>query len=166
MYFYQQMHLPVEYLNTLRVPGMPHHTLELKEETPIMILRSLDPPRITNGTRCIIKRLKPNIIEAEISTGPYKNELVMIPRIPIISNESNTLPFQFKRLQFPVAVCFAMTINESQGQIFEKVGLDLSTPPFTHGQLYVGLSRVGSAKKLVVLCQNRHTRNAVFHEAL
>ena len=129
-----------------------------------MILRSLDPPRITNGTRCIIKRLKPNIIEAEISTGPYKNGLVMIPRIPIISNESNTLPFQFKRLQFPVAVCFA--INKSQGQTFEKSGLDLSTPPFTHGQLYVGLSRVGSAKKLAVLCQNRHTRNVVFHEAL
>jgi ATP-dependent DNA helicase PIF1 len=86
----------------------------------------------------------------------------MIPRIPIISNESNTLPFQFKRLQFPVAVCFAMTINRSQGQTFEKVGLDLSTPPFTH----VGLSRVGSAKKLAVLCQNRHTRNVVFHEAL
>ena len=98
---------------------MPHHTLELKEGTLIMILRSLDPPQITNGTQCVIKRLKPNIIKAEISTGPYKNELVMIPRIPIISNESNTLPFQFKRLQFPVAVYFAMTINKSQGQTFE-----------------------------------------------
>jgi len=34
-----------------------------------------------------------------------------------------------------------MTINKSQGQSVEHVGVDLRTPVFSHGQLYVALSR-------------------------
>ena len=47
---------------------------------------------------------------------------IIIPRIPLIP----TLPFEFRRLQFPVALCFAMTINKSQGQTFKAVGVDLT----------------------------------------
>jgi hypothetical protein len=35
-----------------------------------------------------------------------------------------------------------MTVNESQGQSLQTVGLDLRYPAFTHGQLYVVLSRL------------------------
>ena len=35
-----------------------------------------------------------------------------------------------------------MTVNKSQGQSFNYVGVDLWIPPFTRGQLYVALSRV------------------------
>ena len=35
-----------------------------------------------------------------------------------------------------------MTVNKSQGQTLGIVGLDLRTPAFTHGQLYVAMSRV------------------------
>jgi ATP-dependent exoDNAse (exonuclease V) alpha subunit len=45
------------------------------------------------------------------------------------------------RHQFPVKPAFAMTINKSQGQTFEFVGVDLSKPVFSHGQLYVAFSR-------------------------
>jgi hypothetical protein len=37
-----------------------------------------------------------------------------------------------------------MTVNKSQGQTLSKVGLFLPRVPFTHGQLYVGMSRVGT----------------------
>ena len=48
-------------------------------------------------------------MEATILTGCAKGETVFVPQIPLIPND---LPFDFKRLQFPLRVCFAMTINQ------------------------------------------------------
>ncbi|KIJ10368.1 hypothetical protein PAXINDRAFT_63412 [Paxillus involutus ATCC 200175] len=45
-----------------------------------------------------------------------------------------------RRLQFPVGVGYAMTINKAQGQSVKHVGLDLRSGVFSHGQLYVALS--------------------------
>jgi hypothetical protein len=42
------------------------------------------------------------------------------------------MPFQFKRLQLPVRLCFAMSINKSQGQSLRVVGVDLKNPCFSH----------------------------------
>ena len=124
-------HYPIEFLNTLEVSGIPPHILNLKLGTPVIIMRSLSPPKTTNGTRCLITKLNTNVIHATISAGPYKGEEVLIPRIPLIPSD-NSLPFQFRRLQFSVRPCFAMTINQSQGQTFAEVSLDLSNPAFTH----------------------------------
>ena len=60
-----------------------------------------------------------------------------------------------------------MTINKSQGQSVKKVGLDLRTPVFTHGQLYVALSRCTSQREIKVLLdqsqmQEFKTHNIVF----
>ena len=89
---------------------------------------------------------------------------IIIPSIPIIPSNS-ALPFEFRRLQFLVALCFAMTINKSQGQTFKAVGVDLTNESFTHGMLYVALSRVGSPKFLTVLVRKeRETRRVVYSE--
>ncbi|KAG5562049.1 hypothetical protein RHGRI_004931 [Rhododendron griersonianum] len=45
------------------------------------------------------------------------------------------------RRQFSIRLPYAMTINKSQGQSIKFVGVDLHTTMFSHGQLYVALSR-------------------------
>ena len=160
----QAVHFPIEFLNSLEVSGFPSHLLSLKVSAPIIILRSLDPPKVTNGTRCVITKLSANTIEARISHGRYAGHDIIIPRIPLIPSNS-ALPFEFRRLQFPVALCFAMTINKSQGQTFKAVGVDLTNESFTHGMLYVALSRVGSPNCLTLLVGgNRKTRNVIYNE--
>ena len=160
----EAVHFPTEFLNSLEVSGFPSHLLSLKVAAPIIILRSLDPPKVTNGTRCVITKLSANTIEARISHGRHAGQDIIIPRIPLIPSNS-ALPFEFRRLQFPVALCFAMTINKSQGQTFKAVGVDLTNESFTHGMLYVALSRVGSPECLTMLVrEERKTRNVVYNE--
>ena len=52
------------------------------------------------------------------------------------------------------------------GQTLQVAGLHLMEPVFSHGQLYVGVSRVGSKKHLYVLAPDGKTKNVVYQEAL
>ncbi len=115
-----------------------------------MSLRNLNVnDAICNGTRLIVKEMKNHVIKCEIATGLRKGEQVLIPRIET-SPSDPYWPVDFKRWQFPLRLSFAMTINKSQGQSFDKIGLFLPEPVFGHGQLYVAFSRVRSKDSITV----------------
>jgi hypothetical protein len=98
--------------------------------------------------------------------GDFDGEFWTIPRIKISSG--NELPFTLTRKQFLIRVCFAITINKSQGQSFKQVGVDLRTPAFAHGQFYVAVSRVSSATRLHILLPDTvyTTKNIVYPKVL
>ena len=161
--------LPAEYMQSLTSGGLPPSRLALKVGAPVMLLRNLYPKEgLCNGTRMIVTRLGLRCIEVQILGGDFHGQRKLIPRI-LLSTTEGELPFVLTRKQFPIKLCFAMTVNKSQGQTLGIVGLDLRTAAFTHGQLYVAMSRVTNVANLAVLHASSPpvvTQNIVFPELL
>jgi len=72
-------------------------------------------------------RLGQHVTEAEIITGNNVDKRVFIPHI-IMSPFETDWPFVLRRCQFLVQMAFAITINKSQGQTLNNVGVYLMSP--------------------------------------
>ena len=156
--------LPVEFLNSIPTAGLPLAHLKLKEGCPLMLLCNLDPSiGLCNGTRMRLIRMKWHVLECHILGGRFKGNTVFIPRISLEPSDQELPGFRLRRHQFPVQLAFAMTINKSQGQSVEHVGLDLHTPVFSHGQLYVVLSCCTSGSCIKVLFPSSQRENTTMN---
>ncbi|KAI9082219.1 hypothetical protein K1719_035642 [Acacia pycnantha] len=145
--------LPSEYLNAIKCSGFPHHKLVLKIGVPVMLIRNIDQAAgLCNGTRLQITQLGKNVVKAKALNGTSAGEEILIHRMDMNPSET-TLPFKMTRRQFPIIISFTMTINKSQGQL-SNAGLYLPSPIFSHGQLYVAMSRVKNFSGLKILILN------------
>jgi len=66
-------------------------------------------------------------------------------------------------------MAFAMTITKSQGQTLNNLGVNLPSPVFYHGQMYVGISWVTSSANIKIFNgqgPDEYMWNVVYKEVL
>ena len=119
----------------------------------------------------VLLRMTPKVLEVHLIGGDHDGDIAMIPHtISTPSGWNADFSFKLRRRQFPVRLAFAITINKAQGQSAKYVGLDLQTSVFSHGQLYVALSRATSSQRIRVLLPDNSldsvTTNVVYPEVL
>jgi hypothetical protein len=159
----------IEFLRAQNPSGLPPARLELKIGAPIICLRNLfSREGLYNDTRMIISKLREYSIEIKIIDDQFHGKDRVIPRITLTVDIGEGA-WKHNRKQFPVRLCFVMTINKAQEQSLQKVGIDLRQPVFTHGQFYVAFSRVINMANLDVLLPYRNSgmiENIVYPKVL
>ncbi|CAN1257713.1 ATP-dependent DNA helicase PIF1 [Linum perenne] len=149
-----ELEYPTEFLNSLTFNGMPEHRLQVKPYSIVMLLRNLKPSAgLCNSTRILLTHLGDHTLRGLIIGGSHEGTIAIISRIV-----------------YPLRLCYAMTINKSQRQTLEHIGIYLPSPVFSHGQLYVALSRARSVEGIHIILQSdgtlseTTTRNIVYQE--
>jgi hypothetical protein len=150
--------------------------LELKKGAQVMFLRNDPSPErlYFNGKTGLVTQIEKEKImvfcpddEKEVSVFPIEWE-----NIKYGLDENNEIKAEItgKFIQFPIKPAWAITIHKSQGLTFEKAVID-AQDAFTHGQIYVALSRCTSLEGLILsspLLNFPRTDTAVenFHKTL
>ena len=173
------LQLSPEDLRALKVPGIPDHDLHIKELDMVMLMRNLSPrDGKCNGTRALVVRTCRTFIEVVLIAPNTKHHLTLQTVCVIPFKDDRGWSFTLHRTQLPVRTAGALTITKSQGQTLGVLGVWLPLPCFTHGLLYVALSRVGDPEHVHVLIEavagvqglaadgSTYTANVVYPEAL
>ncbi|WP_028842789.1 AAA family ATPase [Thermodesulfovibrio yellowstonii] len=133
--------------------------LILKVDAQVMLLNNDSKGRWINGdigkiVEINTKKAEPDVILVELTNGeivevtPFTWEMY---EFYYDKNRKKILTDVIGRFtQYPLKLAWAITIHKSQGLTFDKVLLDIGRGTFSHGQLYVALSRCRSLEGLIL----------------
>ncbi|CAN0915328.1 hypothetical protein LINGRAHAP2_LOCUS29071 [Linum grandiflorum] len=82
---------------------------------------------LCNGTRILVTHLGNNVIRGLIIGDSFEVNIAIITRI-VLDKTDPHWPFTLKRRQYPSRLCYVVTINISQGQTLENIGIHLPSP--------------------------------------
>ena len=119
-------------------------SLKLKKGAQIILIKNDPAKQWVNGTLAKVAALSKDSIIVDINGSACDVPIVKWQKIEYSYNEDedkikDEVVGTFA--QYPIKLAWAITIHKSQGQTFDKVIIDLGRGAFTHGQLYVALSR-------------------------
>jgi hypothetical protein len=131
-----------EELDNVNVPNLPPHELRLKINSVVMLLCNLNKRLgLCNGTRFIVTGMfKESIRVKRITPFRGRRDEIFLSKL-FMRSEDVAVAGSVERFQIPVTPAFVITINKSQGQSVQRVGLFLRRPVFSGGQFYVAVSR-------------------------
>ncbi len=118
--------------------------LRLKKGAQVILIKNDPAKQWVNGTLAKVVGLSNDSILVDINGRTCDVPVVKWQKIEYSYNEDkdkieDEVVGAFA--QYPIKLAWAITIHKSQGQTFDKVMIDLGNGAFTHGQLYVALSR-------------------------
>ncbi|MFH1199103.1 MAG: DEAD/DEAH box helicase [Candidatus Omnitrophota bacterium] len=129
------------------------YCLRLKEGAQIILIRNDPDKRWVNGTIAQIVHLSLDTIKVSVEGNIYE----------VLKSSWEKIEYEYNRAedkieekvigtfeQYPIKLAWAITIHKSQGQTFDNVIIDLGAGAFTHGQVYVGLSRCTSLEGIIL----------------
>jgi ATP-dependent DNA helicase PIF1 len=127
--------------------------LELKKGAQVILLKNDPNKQWVNGTIATIASLSHSAIMVDID-----GEICEVPRVKWQKIEYSYNEEEDKIeenivgafAQYPLKLAWAITIHKSQGQTFDKIIVDLGYGAFTHGQVYVALSRCTSLEGITL----------------
>lgn len=153
-------------------PGLPAHALSLKVHGVYRLMCNYAPARgLVKNTRVVVRAVGKRVVTVRILRG-LAGVSVVEPEDILISRIAFSTPLPsghtLVRRQFPLAPAYATTFNSCQGLTLDTVGVDLTRPVFSHGQLYTALSRIRHRSHARVRLRPGHsmTRNVTYREIL
>ncbi|MDD5775762.1 MAG: DEAD/DEAH box helicase [Candidatus Omnitrophica bacterium] len=142
--------------------------LKLKVGAQVMMLKNDQQKRWVNGSIGVIKALIGSAVCVEIDGKVHE----------VCPAEWQKIVYEYNKAedridekivgtftQYPLKLAWAITIHKSQGQTFDNVVIDLGAGAFTHGQVYVALSRC-KALEGITLKRPITARDIVFDERI